>query len=52
MRRWGTKLLLLAVVVTTIGCDQVSKHVASAHLTDGARQSGSQCPVQYSNISR
>ena len=39
MPRWGTKLILLAAVVTTIGCDQVSKRVASTHLMDNARQS-------------
>jgi signal peptidase II len=39
MRRWGTKLVLLAVVATTIGCDQVSKYMASSYLFDGARQS-------------
>jgi signal peptidase II len=50
MRRWGTRLVLFAVVVTTIGCDQVSKHMASAHLTDGARQSylGDSVRLEYS----
>jgi hypothetical protein len=36
MLKWGTRLVLLAVVATTIGCDQVSKHVASTHLMDRA----------------
>ena len=50
MRRWGTRLVLLAVVATTIGCDQVSKHVASTHLMDGARQSylGDSVRLEYS----
>ena len=49
MPKWGTRLLLLAVVATTIGCDQVSKHVASTHLMDG-RQSylGDSLRLEYS----
>jgi signal peptidase II len=39
MPRWGPTLLLLAVVVTTIGCDQVSKQLASTYLRDSSRQS-------------
>jgi signal peptidase II len=50
MPRWGTRLILLAVVVTTIGCDQVSKHAASIHLADGPRQSylGDSLRLEYS----
>lgn len=50
MKEWATKLVLLALVVTTIGCDQVSKHVASTHLMDGARQSyiGDSLRLEYS----
>jgi signal peptidase II len=50
MPKWGTRLVLLAVVATTIGCDQVSKHVASTHLMDGARQSylGDSLRLEYS----
>jgi signal peptidase II len=39
MPKWSLKLALLAVVVTTIGCDQVSKRVASTHLMGGRGQS-------------
>jgi len=39
MRRWTTGIALLAVVATTIGCDQVSKDLARSHLMGGARQS-------------
>jgi signal peptidase II len=35
MPKWSLKLALLAVVVTTIGCDQVSKRAASTHLMGG-----------------
>lgn len=38
-RRWATRLLLLAVVVSTIGCDQVSKHFATVNLMGAPRQS-------------
>ena len=50
MPRWGTRLVLLAVVATTIGCDQVSKHVASTHLMDGPRLSylGDSLRLEYS----
>ncbi len=50
MPRWRTRLILLAVVGTTIGCDQVSKHVASTHLRDGPRQSyfGDSLRLEYS----
>lgn len=34
MRKWAAQLTLLAMVVLTIGCDQVSKRVASLHLVD------------------
>ena len=39
MRRSFLKLALLAIVVTTIGCDQVTKHVASSHLMGGPPRS-------------
>jgi signal peptidase II len=39
MRRWGHILVLLAIVATTIGCDQVSKHVASSRLMGTPGQS-------------
>lgn len=39
MRSWGARLTLLAIVVLTIGCDQVSKRVASTHLVDTPRRS-------------
>jgi lipoprotein signal peptidase len=44
------KLVLFAVVVTTIGCDQASKRVASGHLIDGRRQSylGDSVRLEYS----
>ena len=50
MTRWGAKLILLAVVATTISCDQVSKHVASTHLMDGPGQSylGDSLRLEYS----
>jgi signal peptidase II len=35
----GARLMLLAMVLFTIGCDQVSKRVASAHLVDAPRRS-------------
>ena len=39
VRRWASKLALLAIVATTIGCDQVSKHLATIHLMGGPRHS-------------
>src|SRR5262245_11931400 len=39
MRRWRTAVVLLAVVVTTPGCDQVSKRLAAVHLAGSPRQS-------------
>lgn len=39
MKRYVTKLALLALVATTIGCDQVSKHLATAHLMGGSPRS-------------
>ena len=39
MRLWVLKLALFAIVVTTIGCDQVSKRVASSRLMGGPPQS-------------
>ena len=39
MRLWSVRLALLAVVVLTIGCDQVAKHIASTRLADGPPQS-------------
>jgi len=38
-QRWATGAALLAVVATTIGCDQVSKDLARIHLMAGARLS-------------
>ena len=38
-RRWATKTALLAVVASTIGCDQASKHLASVHLAGSLPQS-------------
>jgi signal peptidase II len=37
--RWISRLALLSVVATTIGCDQVSKHLATVHLMGAGRQS-------------
>jgi signal peptidase II len=34
MRKWAAQLTLLSMVILTIGCDQVSKRVASLHLVD------------------
>ena len=50
MRSWRMKLVLFAVVVTTIGCDQASKRVASGRLIDGQRQSylGDSVRLEYS----
>jgi signal peptidase II len=39
MPRWVTEVALLALVSTTIGCDQVSKHLAATHLIGVPRQS-------------
>src|SRR6185295_1777524 len=39
MKQWSVSLALLAVVVATIGCDQVAKHVATTHLAGGPPQS-------------
>jgi signal peptidase II len=39
IRRWATRAALLAVVATTIGCDQVSKNLARNHLMGGTRLS-------------
>jgi signal peptidase II len=39
MPTWGARLTLMAIVVLTIGCDQVSKRVASTHLVDTPRKS-------------
>jgi signal peptidase II len=39
IRRWATKVALLAVVATTVGCDQVTKHLATTHLMGGPRHS-------------
>lgn len=38
-RHWMKKIALLAVVASTIGCDQVTKHLATVHLMGVARQS-------------
>jgi signal peptidase II len=49
MRRYVTRLVLLALVATTIGCDQVSKHLATAHLMGGQARSyfGDSLRLQY-----
>ena len=39
MRQQTTRLALLAVVLSTIGCDQASKYVAAAHLMNLPRRS-------------
>src|SRR5262245_16853100 len=39
LRRWATRVALLAVIATTIGCDQVAKRLATIHLMGGPRQS-------------
>src|SRR5262245_43012231 len=39
IRRWPSKIALLGVVATTIGCDQASKHLATIHLMGVPRQS-------------
>jgi signal peptidase II len=46
----NARLVLLAVVVSTIGCDQASKHAASVYLVDGARRSylGDSIRLEYS----
>jgi signal peptidase II len=35
----GARLMLFVIVILTIGCDQVSKRVASTHLVDTPRKS-------------
>lgn len=49
MATWGVRLTLLVIVVLTIGCDQVSKRVASTHLVDTPRISylGDAVRLQY-----
>src|SRR5687767_15986151 len=49
MATWGVRLTLLLIVVLTIGCDQVSKRVASTHLVDTPRISylGDAVRLQY-----
>ena len=37
--KWMTRMALLAVVVTTVGCDQVSKHLATTHLRNSPPRS-------------
>ena len=39
MATWGARLTLFAIVILTIGCDQMSKRVASTHLVDTPRKS-------------
>ncbi|MBI1851025.1 MAG: signal peptidase II [Planctomycetes bacterium] len=39
MRRWTIKAAMAAVVASTVGCDQVSKSLATAHLMGGPRRS-------------
>src|SRR3954468_15064815 len=38
IRGWVARIVLLGVMATTIGCDQVSKHLATAHLMGAPRQ--------------
>jgi signal peptidase II len=53
IRRLVTKVTLLAVVATTIGCDQVSKHLATVHLAGVPRQSflGDSLRLEYAENS-
>src|SRR5262245_35347876 len=39
IRKWATRAALLTVAATTIGCDQVSKQLATSHLMGSPRQS-------------
>src|SRR5262245_4927814 len=39
IRGWARRVMLLALLMTTIGCDQVSKHLATIHLMGRSRQS-------------
>jgi signal peptidase II len=39
MTRTASRLVLLILVVATVGCDRVTKHLASATLADAPRQS-------------
>jgi len=52
-RRWLTKFALLAVVASTIGCDQVTKHLATVHLMGVPRQSflGDSLRLEYAENS-
>src|SRR5262245_45076599 len=49
IRSWAMRFVLLAVVATTIGCDQVSKDLARKHLMGGLRLSwlGDLVRLQY-----
>jgi signal peptidase II len=49
IRQWVSRVALLGVVTTTIGCDQVSKHLATSHLMGVPRQSflGDSIRLQY-----
>jgi signal peptidase II len=49
LRKWVTTLTLLVVVASTIGCDQVSKHIASTRLIDSPARSylGDSVRLQY-----
>ncbi len=49
IRQWMSRVALLGVVATTIGCDQVSKHLATSHLMGVPRQSflGDSIRLQY-----
>ena len=38
-RQWVSRIALLTVIATTIGCDQVSKHLATSHLRGAPGQS-------------
>jgi signal peptidase II len=49
IRRSVARIALLGVVATTIGCDQVSKHLATTHLRGAPEQSflGDSIRLQY-----
>src|SRR4051794_36144516 len=49
IRQWISRVPLLGVAAMTIGCDQVSKHLATSHLRGVPRQSflGDSIRLQY-----
>ncbi len=53
MRPWLTRVAMFAVVAQTIGCDQVSKHVAAEHLLGAAPRSylGDSLRLEYAENS-